>query len=116
MITKFYAIRHEPSGTWGLSARNGMPCMARSTLDAVLRTAERLRAVKTNGFEWPIDVMHVIDDDLPGEWSGSMTEQGEWVGRGTIFKMVYDAVMSGAEVGDAFAVTAAMIRERKGLS
>jgi hypothetical protein len=81
MRSNFYAIRHEPSDTWSLSARNGMPCMARSTLDSLLRTAARLRATKASGFAWPIDVMHVIDDDLPGEWSGSMTEQGEWAGR-----------------------------------
>ena len=74
----FYVVRHEPSDAWQLCSKTGMPCMARGTREALLRTADKLAAVKANGLSWPMDVMHVINDDIPGTWSGTIGSDGVW--------------------------------------
>jgi hypothetical protein len=76
---KFYVVHHEPSDSWQLCLRSGMPCMARRPLATVIEVCGRTeRARPSKGFAWPLNVMHVTDDDLPGEWRGLLFADGMW--------------------------------------
>jgi hypothetical protein len=75
----FYVVYHDPSDTWQLCMRSGMPCMSRQCLDTVLEVCLRTeRAKPSKGFAWPLDVMHVTNDDVPGVWSGVLEADGSW--------------------------------------
>jgi len=57
---KFYVVHHEPSDSWQLCLRSGMPCMARRPLTTVIEVCGRTeRARPSKGFAWPLNVMHV---------------------------------------------------------
>jgi hypothetical protein len=113
----YYVVCHEQTGEWQLCLRSGMPCMARRSLAAVLEVCKKTEQAGRGEakLKWPLPVMHVIDDDIPGEWNGELLAGGRWIGRSDIRRYVYDIVMAGGEPGDAFKITADEIRKYKGL-
>lgn len=81
MKANFYFVRNDGADSWQLCGRTGSPCMARGTLAQALETAARMAAVKANNLIWPLPVWHVVDDEVPATWNGSLNRAGEWIGR-----------------------------------
>jgi hypothetical protein len=81
MSNRFYIVRNDAADSWQLCGQAGMPCMARSTLEATMATAERLAAVRANRLAWPIPVFHATNDDTPAVWDGVIDRDGNWIDR-----------------------------------
>lgn len=90
MKTRFYIVRNDAADSWQLCGQGGMPCMARGTLPQAMARAATLAAVKANKLEWPLPVFHATSDDVPAQWDGQITSDGEWIGRGCGLPAVRD--------------------------